>query len=190
MVALGLPVAAFARQMAEALAVMHWSALTDGYDVEFVLGSDIKFDYRQHNLLQRTSEELEKLAPNTDIDAALGTSIPRAAARMWVLDFNLCSRWSEESLVEFPEQILSQLVLAFFENDPYYPLPLAESALDQELGVAFQNEYLDKSERFLQLNSDYQSVRHLPSRFIDECIARERQKLAAGLGHGHRDLKG
>lgn len=188
---LNLPTTLFARSMAEALAVMHWSAFIDGYDVEFVLGGEAAFDYRQHNLLQHTSDELEQLASNTDLDAQLRHHVTdEAPVRMWLLDFNLCSRWSEELVVKFPAQILSQMVLAFFENDPYYPLPLMEAADDQELWSAFQQTYLDKADVLLCQGSNYEMLKDLPARFIDGCIARERQKLADGHGHGHRDLKG
>jgi hypothetical protein len=190
MIFLGLPIREYASAMAEALAIMHWSAHIDAYDVEFVLGSEAEVKYRRPlaELVPWNIEDLEKLPPNTDLDKAMHVNFSKRTMRMWLIDFNLCSRWKASQAVEHPDEVVSQLVLAFFENDPYYPLPLMELDLDKELWSVFREKYLWKSNDIL--SSGHPELRQLPGRFIDECVAREQKKLAQGLGHGHRDLKG
>lgn len=85
------------------------------------------------------------------------------------------------------EAIVQQLVVAFFENDPYYPLPLMELDADQRLWSSFRHEYEKKAAEILRGSDD---VQHLPGKFLDACVEREQRKLEEGLGHGHRDLKG
>ncbi|KAK4195452.1 hypothetical protein QBC40DRAFT_269291 [Triangularia verruculosa] len=168
----GLPVEAYARTMGRCLAVMHWEARIDGYDVEFVLGGD-----RQ-----------------TDTDGATAMGVFGQLERricMWVLDFNLCNRLVKDDdafLLENEEAVIAQLVLGFFENDPYYPLPMmGDESVEEGLWGAFREEYVRQSAVVL---GDQSSLRHLPPRFIDACVERERRNLQEGLGHGHRQYKG
>jgi hypothetical protein len=79
-------------------------------------------------------------------------------------------------------------VLAFFENDPYYPLPLADLDIDNEIWNVFSEAYLEKAAEVFHANDSRDAS--LPRKFIDFCIERERDNLARGLCHGHRDLKG
>jgi hypothetical protein len=85
---------------------------------------------------------------------------------------------------------VDQLVLAFFENDPYYPLPMMEEECERTLWKEFSEAYIRKSGEVLASNSKDTRLARLPDMFIKGCIAREVKKLEAGLGHGHRDLKG
>ncbi|KAF7550421.1 hypothetical protein G7046_g8021 [Stylonectria norvegica] len=170
MEALNLPILDYAKAIADALAVMHWDAHTDAYDVEFVLGSEAPY--------------VSSLA-NT---SATAPDLKSRAARIWVLDFNLCSQWEEVDTLEQPEAVINQLVHAFFENDPYYPLPLMENLTDHKLWVVFRDSYLAKADEILKGKVD--KLEMLPTQFIDGILAREREKLAMGLGHGHRDCKG
>ncbi|KAJ6779943.1 hypothetical protein PWT90_05364 [Aphanocladium album] len=192
MVALGLPVQLYASAMAEALALMHWSAFMDAYDVEFVLGSEIQVEHTRPmaDYLFWKRENWKTVPSETDIDSIMRADFRKRPTRMWLLDFNLCSLWTEETVLKYSNQVISQLVLAFFENDPYYPLPLMELELDKELWGLFKDEYLRKSEALIQSSSSYEQMKGLPARFIKECVIREQGKLDRGLGHGHRDLKG
>jgi Zinc finger protein len=106
---------------------------------------------------------------------------------MWVLDFNLCSCWDEETGWENPEALIEHLVLAFFENDPYYPLPLAEQEFEQRLWVAFRETYLKKAAQVLGTKDE--RLHGLPHKFLEACEERERHRLAHGRGHGSRDHK-
>lgn len=176
----------FAEYMAESLAVMHWSAFVDGYDVEFVLGRESILEGTQVD--RRGALESSSVGALLRNDGYSGSDSPNC--RIWLLDFNLCTPFAQESVVKFPEQIVSQLVLAFFENDPYYPLPLMEHERDQLLWDLFQDKYLEVSRKVLEGNKNAEKLSELPAKFISECTARERKNLDQGLGHGHRDLKG
>ena len=193
MLQLGLPVQDYAREMAVCLASVHWHARMDGFDIEFVLGSDAQLSYTTHvaQSLGMDVEQLEKLPKHTDIEALQCLAFQRRAVRVWVLDFNLCNRFPMDDafILQHEEEILSQLVLAFFENDPYYPLPLMEMEVDRQLWRIFRQEYEKKAAEVLSA-SDSGALKHLPLKFLDACVEREQRKLDKGLGHGHRDHKG
>ncbi|KAH8904191.1 hypothetical protein BR93DRAFT_173718 [Coniochaeta sp. PMI_546] len=193
-----LPVNTYAEAMGEALAVLHWLANVDGYDVEFVIGTEADTAYinGQTTDLGLTSDDINELPAHTDTNVmTLDTMMPAQVkkrilrTRMWVLDFNLCSRWEERIGWEQPDALIQHLVLAFFENDPYYPLPLAEGR-EQILWEAFRDSYLRKSGEILQSDGKDERLIKLPGMFIGACVAREKEKMKALLGHGHRDLKG
>jgi hypothetical protein len=188
MIDLDLPVENYATAIAEALALIHWAAHVDAYDVEFVLGGEVSSSHTQEatDALSQQIHILEEIGP----ESANGILLQQRTNRMWILDFNLCSRWSEETLVERPEDIINQLVHAFFENDPYYPLPEMECEVDQKLWSTFSEEYLRKANEVLLQDVHYKDTQHLPRHFIKQCIAREQNNLAQGLGHGHREFKG
>lgn len=195
MLDLRLPVNQYARAMAESLAIIHWSANVDGYDIEFVLGSEPETSRRIYSkplseLLGLTAQNLVDMPPHQNLDRMVRANHRGSLMRLWVLDFNLCTRFKEEAVSDSTQHpaLLEQLVLAFFENDPYYPLPMMESDVEKNLWSAFRNQYLRTSGVILASKDEV--VRELPSRFIDACEQREQAKLSAGLGHGHRDLKG
>ncbi|KAB5527934.1 zinc finger protein-domain-containing protein [Coniochaeta sp. 2T2.1] len=199
MLDLKLPVNYYASAMGEALAVIHWQANVDGYDIEFVLGTDeLPADSPEQPVRTRlTSVEAEGRAPIISTTAIpLDTTVPaeiqerKLQASMWVLDFNLCNRWNEWIGWQQPDVLVEQLVLAFFENDPYYPRPLMEGELEQSIWNSFHTSYLDKAIEILHAAGKDVRLRHLPGMFADACIARERAKIEADSGHGHRDLKG
>ncbi|KAL7936353.1 zinc finger domain-containing protein [Trichoderma chlorosporum] len=188
MINLDLPVKEYATAIAEALALIHWAAHVDAYDVEFVLGGEVASAHTQQttDLLSQQLHVLEHIEPGF----ANTILLQQRTSRIWVLDFNLCSRWSEEALLERPEDVINQLVLAFFENDPYYPLPEMDSDENKELWFTFSQEYLRRANEVLLQSVHYKETQHLPGLFIKQCIERERKNLAQGLGHGHRDFKG
>ncbi|RJE22689.1 Zinc finger protein [Aspergillus sclerotialis] len=190
-VELGLPAASFAAAMGEALAIIHWAANIDAYDIEFVLGSEAKTPYTQDIslALNLTTEQIAAMEPDTDIESLLSTKCKPRTARMWVLDFNLCNIWEEKAGWENPEMLLPHLVEAFFENDPYYPLPLMEQDLERELWDTFSSTYIDKGTHILSAPGKDSRLVNLPRIFIDSCVKRERQNLSNSLGHGYRELK-
>lgn len=188
MLDLDLPVNEYATNIAETLAIIHWAAHVDAYDVEFVLGGEIGCAYTQQatDFFSQQIHVLEQV----ELGSTSNVSLKQRTTRIWVLDFNLCSRWSQETLLKRPEDLVNQLVLAFFENDPYYPLPEMAADVDRELWSTFSREYLHKANEILMQDSHYEETQHLPRYFIEQCVARERKNLENGLGHGHRDFKG
>lgn len=183
MLDLGLPVELYATMMAEMLAKMHWAAGTDGYDVEFVFGGS----------------RFRRAFKDTDREHALDSEHEEGPdltlADMWLLDFNLCNRFGLKDIdtEEMREGLVSFLVQAFFENDPYYPRPWravenggksrkgGPSEEDVKLWRVFEEAYLEKSKAMLEWKaslSNWEEVSKeemkLPLRFIEACV--EKQK--------------
>ena len=131
--------------MTECLAVIHWAAFIDGYDIEFVLGSDAETSYTTHvtRSLGIDVAELESMPVHTDIEILQHLNFQRRTTRLWVLDFNLCTRFPQDTafVLEHENNIIEQLVLAFLENDPYYPLLFMELDVDKQLWSVFRREY-------------------------------------------------
>ncbi|CAI7639894.1 unnamed protein product [Penicillium glandicola] len=184
MIELGLPVQKMAGAIGEALALVHWAAHVDGYDIEFVLGSEGYTTYTRDLscVFNLSAEQVAALPPHTDIESMMSRT-----ARLWMLDFNLCNMWDDNAAFSNPNALISQLVISFFENDPYYPLPLMECDLDQELWAIFTAQYLWKAAKVL--NGKDPRLATLPLNFVDGCVERERDNIKNGLGHGHRDFK-
>jgi len=187
---LGLPVEKYAKVMAGYLAIIHWQARINGYDIEFILGNDTEISYTTH-ITQSISldvEQLEQLPKHSDIKILQRVNFQRRATRLWVLDFNLCNRFPMDDafILKHKEELVNQLVLAFFENNPYYPLPLMEINVDKQLWSIFRNKYERKAGEILGTSK---ALNHLPVKFLDAYVERERRKLEKGLGHGHRDFK-
>ncbi|KAJ5965783.1 zinc finger protein-domain-containing protein [Penicillium waksmanii] len=189
MVDLKYPVHSLATAIGEALAIIHWSANVDAYDIEFVLGSEGDRKYGQDVLatLRMSSDDVAAMAPHTDIEALLTVNFMRRTTRLWILDFNLCNSWDETAAVNNSESLVAHPVEAFFENDPYYPLPLMEDVLEQNLWDMFRSSYIAKASQVLHGRDD--RLAGLPHKFIDGCIQREKESLEKGLGHGYRELK-
>ncbi|KAJ5919135.1 zinc finger protein-domain-containing protein [Penicillium verhagenii] len=189
MVELGLPVQKMAGAIGEALAIVHWAAHVDGYDIEFVLGSEGYTTYTRDlsTVLNLSAEQVAALPPQTDIESMISGKLKHRITRLWMLDFNLCNMWDENAAFSSPGALISQLVISFFENDPYYPLPLMECDLDQELWAIFTAQYIQTAAQVLTGKDPRLAA--LPLKFIDDCIERERDNIKNGLGHGHRYLK-
>ncbi|GAD94091.1 hypothetical protein ANI_1_310014 [Paecilomyces variotii No. 5] len=191
MLEINLPIKSLAFAMGEALALIHWSANVDGYDIEFVMGGEADiYNHDMPSSLALTRRELLTMQPHTNIEAVIEANFKRCTTRVWVLDFNLCSLWEESTGWENPDALVAQLVIAFYENDPYYPLPLMERNIDRELWEVFTKAYLETASRTLSAPGKDARLADLPSKFIDACVTRERDALARNLGHGHRELKG
>ncbi|KAM0431281.1 hypothetical protein ACHAPT_005251 [Fusarium lateritium] len=183
MTELNLPVASYASVIGEALAIIHWAANVDGYDIEFVLGSEASTS-SQH---QPASSGQSAQTPMRESSSNLIEG-RRKTTRIWVLDFNLCTQWEERIGWEQPEALIEQLVTAFFENDPYYPLPLVDNDLGKQLWSVFRDSYLAKAKEVLAEKDE--RLGSLPHRFIDACLEREQHNIDNGLGHGYRYHKG
>lgn len=82
--------------------------------------------------------------------------------------------------VKDTEALISQLVVAFFENVPYYPLPLAELDIGKELWNVFVKRYVGKAEEIFEQKDS--GLAYLPAKFIDSCVEREREGLARVWG--------
>lgn len=54
----------------------------------------------------------------TNLDAMTSVNFKNRTTPVWVLDFNLCNMWQENTGYGKPDKLTSQLVLAFFEIDP------------------------------------------------------------------------
>lgn len=191
MLDLDLPVNDYASAMGEALAVTHWHANVDAYDVEFVLGSEAPFPCTNVvTAWELTPEFVSALRPHTNLNSLMAPNFRKRTTRIWILDFNLCNRWEEKTGWEHSDALIDQLVLAFFENDAYYPLPVMEGDVEQSLWRMFTHSYLEKSRTILEADGKDKRLHKLPAMFINGCIDRETQNIGKGLGHGHRDLKG
>ncbi|KAJ5543371.1 hypothetical protein N7535_005799 [Penicillium sp. DV-2018c] len=177
MIDLGLPVYDYAQAIAEALATIHWSANVDAYDVEFVLGSEADTGYTHHisRSLGLTPESLAAMPPQTDLESKISVNFKRRATRIWVLDFNLCTTWEGRVGWQYPDQLISQLVSAFFENDPYYPRPLSELEVEKALWDQFSSAYIHTATEILSTKDSRLSA--LPQKFIDECVAKSAKAL-------------
>ncbi|KAM7198235.1 Zinc finger domain containing protein [Naviculisporaceae sp. PSN 640] len=157
-----------AKQMAFALAIMHWAAKTDGRDVEFVLGSSRGLNPETHNYSD-TPEPLKAVT----------------CTQLWLLDFNQCRP------ITYTKDGVAKMVEAVKLNDPYFPKPLRESAFERAVWTVFVRAYLAASNRILEeelttLNEDIGvtmsehnrvEIMALPTRFIQGVIMLERGRI-------------
>lgn len=171
MLEMELPVLSFARAMGEALAIIQWAAHVDGYDIEYVLGSEADADSVYNEdiavFLQLTAQQ--DMSSHEDLDAGLRKGVKQRTTRMWVLDFDLCHIWREEIGLNEPDGLISHLVQAFFDNDPYYPRPCGEGDIERELWDSIATMYSQKAGQILQGKD--QRLFSLPGRFINTCIS-------------------
>lgn len=172
---LELPVVLFARAMGEALAIIHWAAHVDGYDIEFVLGSegDTGTGYSEDISvsLELTPESVLAMSSHEDLDTQMRTKFKQSTTRVWVLDFNLCHVWPEEIGLNEPDALISHLVKAFFDNDPYYPRPRREGDTERELWDAFTTTYCQTAEQIMRVAGKDQRLVDLPGKFINACVS-------------------
>ncbi|CAL5868732.1 uncharacterized protein PFLUO_LOCUS2959 [Penicillium psychrofluorescens] len=176
MLELNLPVFLYAAAMGEAMAIIHWAAHVDGFDIEFVLGSDANAgtSYNKDIFLNLdlATEQASCMSSIKDLDAAMRANFKRRTTSMWVLDFNLCHIWREDCAWENPDGLISHLVYSFFQNDPYYPRPA-----DQDLWQKFSAAYRLKADQILAVPETDQRLVCLPGRFLDACISHEQGSL-------------
>ncbi|KAJ6178122.1 hypothetical protein N7519_008583 [Penicillium mononematosum] len=180
MIELNLPIQDYARAIGQALAIMHWSANVDGYDVEFVLGSERQKTYTKDvsRSLGLTPEQVMKMPPNTDIDNMIRVKCQRRSTRIWILDFNLCNIWEERMGLERPDDLVAHLVEAFFENDPYYPRPSLDLEPEKTLWSMFSSTYRDTAASLLSVPGKDSRLALLPQKFLDACVLRQSEDSA------------
>ncbi len=144
---LGLDPEFIATQIGKALAILHFEALTDGKDVEFVLGKA-----RPPLITPSTKEPtppLTPLATPTTYTFSRDVSMtdirgPNRGTSIWCLDFNQCQSLSFATPAALSTSVV-QCVDAYFLNDPYYPRP------DQvELWAAFKANYEATADRIIR----------------------------------------
>ncbi|KAJ5100001.1 zinc finger protein-domain-containing protein [Penicillium argentinense] len=189
LVEMKFPIEKLAASIGEALAIIHWSANVDAYDIEFVLGSEADSKYSHDVLadLNLTSRQVAAMPPHTDLESIISVNFLRRTTRLWIIDFNLCHSWDEDTALNHPEALIEQLVESFFENDPYYPLPLVNTYPEKELWELFSSSYITKASKVLHEKD--RRLACLPQQFINGCIQREIESLQKGLGHGHRETR-
>lgn len=111
MEALGLNTRSYAETMANALALMHWSAQIDANVVEFVL------------------------APPRGVESTLSSTFQSkylGSHCMWILDFDCCQSLSMD------ETGIERACVAFWKNDPFYPKPGSGQTSDEALWIVFK----------------------------------------------------
>lgn len=155
---LGLDTHPYAIAMAEALAMMHWAAKIDAADVEFVLGGPPSLIHRPvPGWFLRGSEPMSRSEA--------------AATHVWLLDFNQCQ------VLTMDERGVERAARRFWDNDPYYPRPLATGSEDVALWDVFAARYLEVGKSFVDSESG-----DLPRLFIgkvEEEAARRSEDLAS-----------
>ncbi|CAG9944886.1 unnamed protein product [Clonostachys rosea f. rosea IK726] len=189
MMELNLPILDYSKAIGEALAVIHWCANIDAYDIEFVFGSEAEAIYRPEPTtapqVRMKAEEVESMSTHADVDEIVSVNLKQRPTRLWVLDFNLCSRWDMAQVLTSggEDKLVEHLVQAFFENDPYYPRPIRSGTngtgvVDQvrnQLWELFSSAYLNKSKAVLAGSTiegeQIKRLLELPKTFIARCIA-------------------
>lgn len=209
---LDLPIYEYGAAIATALATIHWEAHVDGFDIEFILGSEgaialpitnlaasstgrtlsqgsailseVQSDIQSDIQSRVSAKDIETMPSQTNIDKIMELDFTRRTTRLWVLDFNLCSTWDQKTMDA--SMWINQLVFSFFENDPYYPLPLMVEESEKRLWDVFVKAYLKQGDMIVHGTTQEK----LPMRFIEACIDREKKMFAQFQKHGHREEKG
>jgi len=149
-------VAAYAETMAKTMAVMHWKVGSDARDVEFYLGDP------------PLRERWLRLAPRP--------SLFNREVQLYLLDFN------QVKTVSMDEEGVKSMVSAHAVNDPYYPKPLEEGLLEQDLWRRFRDAYLEKSSYLAQTETadkgETPAWAGLPQKFIDGVVEERQAKQA------------
>ncbi|KAJ4317626.1 hypothetical protein N0V94_004850 [Neodidymelliopsis sp. IMI 364377] len=152
-----LNVRLFAKEMAMGLAIVHWKAMIDGMDIEFVLGS------------ATTDLDTPAIIPN--FQSVRPFSVPASDSRrrqvhLWILDFDkaklldIFGDW---------EKSCAQMVAAVTSNDSYYPNPSAVGALEEEAWNEFEEVYVKAAVTLLKFHPKSDGAEKLeryPKQFI------------------------
>jgi hypothetical protein len=162
---LGMNTQRLAGVMADALAILHWTAHLDANDVEFVFGSSPARDTSTFN-----ANDIRNASPWTSEQGL--ADFQRRFVHMWLLDFNECHEFEEN-----PEG-LKLICNGFWFNDPYYPRPGSDNVDDIELWAIFRDRYLQ--------SSGLLTTSSMPGRFIAavEAEGARRSKAASAAGAG------
>ncbi|CAI0650483.1 unnamed protein product, partial [Colletotrichum noveboracense] len=146
---LGLDAMQFVAPIAEALAVVHWKAGSDGRDIEFVLGGPPErrisaegFRVLDSNVHTQRVTTWRKAGTVDEV-----ASLQQSTACVWLLDFNQCSR------IKADAQGVQMAAAAYWDNDPYYPRPTKDGDNDSTEGKIwreFKRVYLTKGRAILE----------------------------------------
>ena len=109
---------------------------------------------------RRKAETFElKENSSTSVDAVQSQA---AATHMWLLNSNQCQP------LPIDQEGVDQGVKRFFDNDPYYPCPLAATGITGEgLWELFANRYLENVGNIIGAD---QECRVLPNDFISKVV--------------------
>ena len=146
-----------------------WGAKQDGRDIEFVLGNSATVKSSG-----RSSDDVSKLAPFTYTgpeSRKIDDFFHQPSTELWVLDFN------QVQPITLGDEGVAKAVFAVQLNDPYFPRPLRESAIERGVWKAFVLSYLHASLAVLQRQERVgDNVLALPRKFILGLINLERGK--------------
>ncbi|KAF7542594.1 hypothetical protein G7Z17_g11443 [Cylindrodendrum hubeiense] len=165
MIELKIDLTSMASDMATALAAMHWVAKTDARDIEFILASSTE------NLPQITTSEVTTLPLNTSIHPQKFNleDFHHRKTTLWLLDFNQVRQ------ITMDETGIAMAIEAFNINDPYYPKPLQQHPIAQELWNTFARRYLRMSLDILRGETD--DIQKLPGLFLNGVVEFQQKKL-------------
>ncbi|KAF1808847.1 hypothetical protein P152DRAFT_369925, partial [Eremomyces bilateralis CBS 781.70] len=116
---LGLDTTLYAKKLAEGLAELYWKVRLDADDVEFVLAPPRKTDDEFQTVLKS-----ETLGDHS----------------IWILDFDRCKS------ITLDGYGVTQAVIAFVNNDPYFPQPGSDNEKDEALWKTFKDHFLEASQ--------------------------------------------
>ncbi|KAI8286180.1 hypothetical protein K4K56_008950 [Colletotrichum sp. SAR 10_98] len=130
--------------IAEALAVVHWQAGSDGRDIEFVLGGppERRISAEGFRVLDGNvhTQRVTMWRKAGTVDRVAG--LQQRSVCVWLLDFNQCSR------IKADAQGVQMAADAYWDNDPYYPRPIKDGDNDSTEGQIwreFKRVYLTKA---------------------------------------------
>ncbi|KAK4499471.1 hypothetical protein PRZ48_009986 [Zasmidium cellare] len=153
-----------ARNIAETLALLHWTAQCDARDVEFVIGGKGTLSNSAPHCHPPSYEELAALPGPTSTITPLFMAAYRRPLHLWLLDFN------QVKLITMDEQGVDKAVSAFFDNKPkYYPRPYSGNEKMEALWKVFKEAYLAKSEDLTDTK--------LPQMFIDKVEEKQKSRM-------------
>lgn len=88
---------------------------------------------------------------------------------MWLLEFNLVRR------IEFNEDGVDQMVDAFRQNDPYFPIPLQDHPVSKRLWNRFAESFLKVATTALR--DEEPKVKGLHLLFLRRLVDEHRRKM-------------
>jgi hypothetical protein len=159
---IGVDIEAIATAMGETYAILHYHVCTDGFDVEFALGSAPTL----FNTLLKYSE-ISQLPPNS------GTSSPsrntfnfqKRDVQLWLLDFNQCHLLSKTDTEKDLELMKKAFHLCHnkIKFTPQPPVQGLSTNLDIQLWNVFCEAYQRRGKELLP-----STHHHIVERFINE----------------------
>jgi hypothetical protein len=126
MLDLGFPIREYAAEVAKCLAVVHWGAIIDAYDIEFLLGREeaqkAPYTTQVTERLRMDVEVLEGMEKHADVEATVERA-QTASTRLWVIDFNLCSQFLRDagSILEHQAESIRHLAIWYLPSSRMTP---------------------------------------------------------------------